>query len=197
MTYNLALKYKGSRNYLQGGDLYNAVLALAAVIFEHGYISSIAFKRFARNQCYLTFTQDNDSVALVAVGVVADLNGGQHDFWVYETADPVGGRYPFDEDSIVRDAVYDETAKSISRIKASAYSPIEDVIALTKKLNYNLFPEVDGKWVFGQLSLAAPLVSGDGLTISMRSCLKGRFSINEIYQGGMFLGSIRFIVGAP
>lgn len=197
MIYNLPLQYKGGRNYLHGSDIYNEALVLIADFYKLGFVSNISFKRFARNQCYLALAQEDNQAAMVAFGVATDLSGIQHDFWIYETAEPVSGRYPFDEDSIVRDAIYDEASKSISRLESSGYSPIEDVIALTKRLNYLVCPEVEGQWVFSQLSLMAPLANSGSLAITMRSTLRGRFSVNDIVQAGVAIGTIRFVVGKP
>lgn len=193
----LKLRFKGERSYIHGSDVYNAVSLVASERFVQGYVSNIAFKRFARAQCFLSFSQDSTRGGLVASGSILAHGDIQHEFWVYETEELVTDRYPFDEEAIVRGATYDESTKRICRAEGSGYSPIEDVIALTKRLNYLVYPEINGKWVFGQLNLTAPLKDCGSLAITMRSALRGRFSVNDIVQAGVPIGTIRFVVGEP
>jgi hypothetical protein len=193
----LKLRFKGERSYIHGSDVYNAVSLVASELFDQGYVSSIAFKKFARGQCFLSFSQDSARGGVVASGSILAHGNVQHEFWLYETEELVTDRYPFDEEAIVCGATYDEFAKRICRAEGSGYTPVEDVIALTKRLNYLVCPEVEGKWVFSQLSLMAPLANSGSLAITMRSTLRGRFSVNDIVQAGVAIGTIRFVVGKP
>lgn len=193
----LTLMFKGDRDYIQGGDIYNVLCDTALERYEQGYVSSIVFKCFARNQCCLSFQPMEGGGALLATGKMLEKGEIAHEFWLYESSEPVVERYPFDEGAIVREASVDIDGKRISRAECASYSAIEQIIALTKKLSYSLYPEVDGKWVFGQLNLHAPLAAQGDLEIIQRSALSGRFSINDIVQSGLPVGSIRFVVGKP
>lgn len=193
----LTLMFKGDRDYIHGSDIYNSLCETASERYEQGYVSSIVFKCFARNQCWLSFQPMEGSGELLATGKMLEKGEIAHDFWLYESSEPVVGRYPFDEEAIVREAAVDTDRKRISRAECASYSPIEQIIALTKKLSYSLCPKVDGKWVFGQLNLHTPLSAQGGLEITQRSALSGRFSINDIVQSGLPVGSIRFVVGKP
>jgi len=117
-------------------------------------------------------------------------------FWIVESQQPATGRYDFDEDSVVAPAVRD--GEEIVLEKRSNYTPIEEVIALTKRLSYELSPDIDGKWVFGQLNLSCALPNDySSLRISRVSEIAGRFSVNNIFVDNHNVGDIRFIVGSP
>ena len=80
----------------------------------------------------------------------------------------------------------------------SAFSPIEELIALTKRLNYELTPDIDGKWVFGQMNLKCGLPDEYSQLRITRNCIvSGRFSVNDIKFDSKHVGDIRFIVGTP
>jgi hypothetical protein len=194
----LKLSFKGNRNYLQGGDIHNAVNRLAGELTGRvdAYVSKIAFRKFARQDCDLVGEKPEDEAALVADGTVTAGNNPPIQFWVIETFRPAIGRYDYDEQPIVSAASIH--GKTIILDKQTPYTPIEEVIALTKVLCYALAPDVDGKWLFGQLNLLGPLaVERIFLSIEQKALLANRFSTNAIYQDNVYMGDIRFIGGNP
>lgn len=192
---NLDFEFKGERNYVHGSDIFNAVAKIARQEFNDGFVSLIAFRNIARHQCVLSF-ENRASMTAVATGRIS-AEGLLHPFWLFEREDEVVGRYPFDEEAIVGAADVRMEGKSISLQSDGSVTPIEYVIALTKRLNYLIAPDVDGKWLFGQLNLVSPLVSEGAVRVVQKSMLHGRMSINEIWLGDVVVGDIRFIVGKP
>ena len=78
----------------------------------------------------------------------------------------------------------------------SKFTPIEDVIVLTKHLNYAMSRILKGNWLFGQLDLTEPLIDNyRSLEIKMKYLIEGKFSVNDILIDGRTIGSIRFIMG--
>ena len=195
----LNLKYKGQRNYIQGGDVYNAVESLAETItgLENSFVSNLAFRKFARKDCDLCIEQPTELAPYIAKGKIADAGGREVQiFWILESDRLVSKRYEFNEDEIVGSTVIKD--KQICLYDKSVYTPIEEVIALTKALNYKLHPDITGKWVFGQLDLISPLTYvRNQLHIEFKTVRVNRFSVNEIYEDDNFIGDIRFIVGEP
>src|SRR5690606_38600721 len=125
--------------------------------------------------CVLTEPQQEVS----AQGVALDSQGQPTPFWLIATTEPVSERYPFDEDAITCHAQID--GKTIAARNTAQYSVIEQIIALTKALNYSLNPDVNGKWVFGQLRLKEALPAAvEHLLIRQKTLLGGRFSTQEI-----------------
>jgi len=191
----LNLKFKGDRTYIQGGDIFNAVERVARQDDDESYLSQLAFRRFARQDCDLFWTAPPQGTALIAQGRVCQ-SGTDRSFWVVETDEPATGRYEFDEASLVEPAV--RNGEEIILKERSIHTPVEEVIALTKRLNYELTPDVDGKWVFGQLKLISALPN-DYSSLRIRRVIEvaGRFSVNKIMVDDRDVGDIRFIVGAP
>jgi hypothetical protein len=191
----LYLKYKGSRNYLQGGDIYNAIDDLLSARFS-GHLACLVFKRFARNQIELQFEKPDDSSRLVGHGTWQILPADVVEFWMQETTQHVTDSYPFQEECITQPAEVEGTM--IRGRRENAYSLIENIIALTKCLNYALTPDVDGKWLFGQLNLEKALpTEWDEIVVRRGVDVGNRFSRNQIEIDGEGFGEIRFIGGAP
>lgn len=194
----LNLRFKGDRAYLQGGDIYNAVNNLAGELAgkAEAYVSKIAFRRFARQDCDLLGEEPRDKTALIASGTITIEQQPSAKFWIIETDRPPIGRYDYDEPRIVSSASIHE--KTIILRKRTPYTSIEEVIALTKALSYALAPDIDGKWLFGQLNLHHPFVDARNvLRIEQKAILANRFTTNAIYQDNAWIGDIRFIGGNP
>lgn len=195
MHYELNMRFKGERNYLQGGDFVMAIDRILEV--EHGArLMQISFRTFARNHCMLHLQEPSGNAQVVAAGQAWGSNGGIRPFWVTEGDVPTTARYAFDEGSIVAASRID--GKGVRLEQSLPFSVIELVIAMTKSLAYALEPSVSGKWVFGQLRLDAPLPEGYGtIEVIQRAQLPNRFSNNQIIVDGYVLGEMRFIVGIP
>lgn len=187
-TNKLRFRFKGSRNYIQGGDIFNA---LEQLFSEHDkHVLELSFRHFSGNQ--MVCVLDNPGETAKAEGKAVSDDGSSTPFWLVESAEPVTDRYAFDEDAITGHAKIE--GKIIEANATPAYSVIEQVIALTKALNYALAPEIKGKWVFGQLRLLTPLPKAvKRLRIRQKTLLAGRFSVQEIELDGVDVGQIRFI----
>lgn len=191
----LNVSFKGERDYIQGGDIFNAINERVGTMSPFGWVSHLAFRSFCRNDCELHWNNPGSEYQLVAQGT-ACFSDGDRQFWIIETDEEAAGRRPFDEDKLVAPALSEQN--SIELRERSEYTPIEEVIALTKRLSYELASDVEGKWVFGQLDLKNPLPQEySSLRISRTSIIGNRFSVNAIEINGAHLGDIRFIVGSP
>ncbi|OEC37157.1 hypothetical protein SAMN05216600_102115 [Pseudomonas cuatrocienegasensis] len=196
MSVPLVLAFKGSRSYLRGSDIYQALAQWCLVEFgSNAYVNRLSFRRLAKNVCYVV-RQPPNSDSLVGEGAIL-IADNQHFFWLMESKEPVIERYAFDEEQIVATSSMDIEKRTIRLSTVSDYE-LSEVVALTKQLNYAISPEVAGNWLFGQLQLEMPLQrAGRPLRIVMRSLLANRFSVNDIYYGDQRVGNIRFIVGKP
>jgi hypothetical protein len=191
----LNLGFKGERNYTHGSDIFNAINLSLGRRKPPAWVSHLAFRNFARRDCELHWNKPGDECHLVAQGS-AKFPDGVRPFWVVESLKEAAGRRPFDEERLVAPAVSEHS--SIVLRGRSEYSPIEEIIALTKRLNYELAPDVDGKWVFGQLDLDDALPKDySSLRITRTNLVGHRFSMNTIDIDGARFGDIRFIVGSP
>ena len=180
---------------MQGGDIFNA-LEDDLASKQEGFISRLVFKRFARNQIQVLTEEPTDSASELGIAVLELASGQKQYLWLCETEISVTESYPFDEDMIVAKATID--GKSIQLNDWNTYSMIENIIALTKKLNYELSPDIEGKWLFGQLDLHEKLPKNcKTLRINRTICVANRFSRNRIIINNKAYGEIRFIGGEP
>lgn len=194
----LNLKFKGDRGYLHGTDFFEEISKRLNTIGNEGSIRKLAFKSFAINQCFLVCGGRPDSVAkVIGSGVWQESSGGKEfKFWVVEGDVPVTDRYAFDEEKLVSHSVVEGDRIFIDQ--KNEFSVIENAVALTKKLNYELTPQVDGKWVFGQIDLDVPLPENfNDMEIKRTSERQGKFSCNVLTIDSKYVGEIRFIVGRP
>lgn len=189
------LKYKGSRNYLHGSDIYNAINESLSIKFG-GHLSRLSFKRFARRHISLELTEPPTIDDFMGAGLWKDSSDNRIQFWLIETAAAVTDSLPFDEDSIIKAAKID--GETIFLQSSNEFSLIENIIALTKRLNYHLSPNVDGKWVFGRLDLDQALPNcWEDIAITRRIAVGNAFSRNSITVDDKLCGEIRFIGGRP
>lgn len=192
----LQFEFKAERDYVHGSDIFNAISRIATQSFSRGFVTHIAFRNIARRQCVLAF-ENNTSLTALATGTILAGDGRSQSFWLFDREEEVLGRYAFDEEAIVGSAEICADDRSISLLQNGAATPIEYVVAMTKRLTYQLAPDIDGKWLFGQLNLDAPFNSSGVLRVFQKSILHGRMSINEIWLDDTKVGIIRFIVGNP
>lgn len=194
----LGLRYKGTRNYIQGGDIYNAVNLLAPSVTGsvNAFLKSISFHNFCRNDADLCLTPPDGDLPAFATAQIAQPENHSKKVWLVESSRKIVDRYPYDESRIEK--LSNCTPPSVTLSAGSGYTPIEDAIAITKLLAYREYPSVTGKWVFGQLDLDQPLRTDyRQMRVDRKSSIAGKFTVNLIYQDDIYIGTIRFIVGQP
>jgi len=201
MIKSLRLAFKGSREYLHGTDFFNALTDAAQEITgdPEASVERLTFRRYARLACDITTVPPVDP-SMRTGQARFKLPHGQSpmEAWLVETETPVTERRPFDEALLLANASLDKNTSSACLLERSVYTPIEDVIALTKHLNYFIAPNVVGQWAFGQLDLLEPLLDNyQALEIQMKSIIANRYSVSDIQIDGRLIGSVRFIVGEP
>ena len=196
----LSLSYKGDRAYIHGSDFFVALTEVATEVTGHSdaFVERLAFRCFASSACEVTTMQPADMSKVIGQArFYLPAGMRQVDVWLIKTDLVVTSRRPFDEHLLLAEASFNEVGRTSCLPARSIYTPIEDVIALTKHLNYLVAPDVEGKWVFGQLDLVEPLIANyHQLEIQMKNTIAGRFSVNEIVIDGRIIGTIRFIVAA-
>ena len=192
----LELKYKGNRSYLHGSDLYTRTNEWAVGQYEStAYVRHLAFRNMAQHQCMLVLEPPDTSDHVIAKAVVMTKDGDKR-IWLIESEQAVTGRYGYDEESLVEKATLDVGGDIITLDPRVGFSVIEEIIALTKKLNNTLDPLEKGKWLFAQLDIDRPLKENCfQISIKRQQHIKGKFSVNTIMIDGNTNGKIRFIAG--
>lgn len=190
----IGLEFKGNRNYLHGSDIYNSIDKIAKERFD-GWVSSITFRSIAKNQLELVWEKPLDKNNVCVTGKITDKVLVKHDFWLVDTNSSIQNRYEFNEKLITDSSLVNLEKREVQLSYHTQYTPVEEIIALTKQLNYTITPVVLGKWLFSQLDITERLNNNGNFKILMRSLLAGKFSINEIYISDKLVGTIRFVVG--
>lgn len=196
----LTLSYKGTRDYLHGSDFFNTLMDLSEEItgISGSFIERLTFRRYAKRMCYITNTKPSEQDKIV--GQVRYMNPRDNShliFWLVETDKSITDRYPFDETDMLSGCELNQEKRSVVLPKRTIFTPIEDIIVLTKYLNYAISPISNGKWLFGQLDLTEPLLDNyQMLEIHMKNLIEKKFSVNDIKIDGRQIGTIRFIMGA-
>jgi hypothetical protein len=193
---SLEMSFKGARDYLQGGDLYNAIIAELAKVYDLDKVKTLklSFHRFVRKNCDLFIPEQGEDIS-PGQDNAADISLAMADGWfsayLVETDREVVSRTPFKEDEITDLCAVDGQTITISG--QIDYSPIEIIVAMTKKLHYALVP-TNRKWIFSKLECSAlPSRQGAGkLSVKMKHNFNNRLTKSEIYEGDAMIGFIYF-----
>ena len=175
-------EFKADRNYLHGTDIFNKISD--ALIDE--YILDISFRSTTNLQCFLSKDKKNKVIAIIKTQF--------RTLYLIESDKLISERYDFDEDELVSCSVIKEN--KISMYIDHNYSYVENIVALTKKLNNTLDKPSVGKWLFGQYKSDSDNRSYTGIVeIESNKRIKSRFSENLIYLDGELKVKIMFITG--
>jgi hypothetical protein len=192
----LLVCFKGNRDYLQGGDLCNAIMENVRLGYG-GEVSrfKLAFHRFISHQPDAFWVDGEDSLSRpsnrVADFTVTGTNGNVNG-WLVESDRQVNCRVPFDEDRIAR--LCKMSGESISIRGDAGYLPIEIAVSMTKQLHNSLLNVSAGRWVFTKLDMRRlfQLDDATSLTITLKENLYNRLTKSEITVGSDLLGAIYF-----
>ena len=200
-VYPLTMSFKGSRDYLQGADIFNALtqtLTAALPSDEQGATEVfLAIHALAHRQCDLQLREyGDDPQARPQEPLVAQFGmvcrGQEVRAWLTESERPVSSRLPYREEEIA--AATALRGKAIVYVGESRYTPAEVLVAMTKLLHSALLPLPAGRWILSKLELAAlPLPPAvDGLQIELLHNLNNRLTKSAITRKGTTLGQIFF-----
>lgn len=188
----LQLKFKGSRTYVHGTDMFNQTLEW--ISSTHNDIRDIdfAFHRLASRQLEAVAGAVPEGVQPVALCTYT--RGAARDrAYLVETDVEVTDRYPYPEDQIVEAMAIDEAARRGVLREDSGYTDIEVWVAMTKALHIACFPELRGKWLFvrGRFAEYARRSSGER-TIAIASVFSAKLTRTEASIDGRKVGDIFF-----
>lgn len=171
---------RGDRDYITGADLCAA--ADRELVIAGAWLESLKFRRFAGNSCVLSTSERAhapDSIVATGTAMVADR---RRKVIVLETEQSPRNRIAFDERAIVELAQIDDS--SISQVRRSGHSFIDECIALTKFLHQQVLGG-EGKWIFTSIGLSAPMPSDERLLkISLTATIGGRATRAAVEVGG-------------
>lgn len=192
-TVPLELAYKGTRSYLHGTDMYNAIMDhLARAMPQHlrGPLKMVMHE-FARNQVDLLYSIGAERCPRPEnARLEFSLSGGVSG-WLTETDRPVLSSRPYPENAIVAGSRFE--GQAVFAAAGASFSAIEVLVSLTKHLHSTLRPGPTG-WAFTRLDLQRPLedCDKDRLQVELLHTLGNRLTKSAVRVGETSLGHIYF-----
>lgn len=197
MKVPLHLRFKGNRDYLQGPDILDATIAVLDAEYGATALSEIdfSFHRMARRTLTVSdehYPELGDPVAECAYSIEED----RRKVFLYETAESVMERYPYDEDLICHDFQINQEDQSGVLIGSPAFSAIEIWVALTKDLHQKALPEIKGKWLFvrGRFPGYSKNAKVGERRLKIVSNFQNKMTRTELFADGVKAGEIFFSV---
>lgn len=196
VEFPLTLSFKGSRQYLHGTDMHDAVCDL---LTQQGgqNIQKIDFTlhRIVLTQLVASIHRDTQPETEGANAVFrATVDSSPVTVLLKECGTPVTDRRPYDEEGLVSAASFDSTNQRITFTASDAYTNIEMIVALNKALLLRALPEAKGKWLFTRLQLATSIKDRKLNTIEVRFLGHSNYRItrSQVFGDGQPIGSIFF-----
>ncbi len=199
-TVPFELGYKGTRGYLHGTDMYNAIMECVGRVASQHLHSPVkmVIHDFCHNQCDMVYTIGPDRCprpdnARLEFYLSNNISG-----WLKETNRLVLARRPYPEDEIVaKSRIEGQTILAVSDAPY-LFSPIEVLVSLTKRLHLVVRSGM-ARWAFTKLELQRPLEDSDSecLQVELLQTLGNRLTKSAVRVGNVPLGHIFFsAVGA-
>ena len=192
----LHLCFKGSRDYLHGTDIYEALAGLTSTnmggAIDHLQMSIHRFFSFEPDIYWLAGARAPARPGKAVVDFAVSGNGKSAVGWLVETDRQVVCRVPYDEERIARHSAFQQDA--ISASGDAGCLPIEVTVSMTKHLHINKLRVPHGRWVFTKLDLRRLFRDSDAaaITITLKENLYNRLTKSEIKVHGEAIGHIFF-----
>ena len=197
-TTSLDFKFKGSRTYVHGTDIYNAIIEYAREKMGLEDISNIRYTLHKVMRTNLDMEiYINERVPKkpeTAVVFLCESGGAKYQFMLHENHREITGRYEYDEDGIVKDCLLNREGQLLELTDKTPYSDIELIVAINKAMMNLLFPDGPGKWYFTKLELEKAVGKTDYSSIKTRLIRNLNFKLtkSEVFIDGVLRGYIYF-----
>jgi len=190
----IEIPFKEDRAYVQGPDLYNAMMAeISAKKISDIHFSVHAFLR--KNQCRIyktdTLLETKPSLPLPAH---LTTNADGKDIFLFIEEDPLVEAAPkkvrFDEEAI--HAICTNDHESISISDTSPFSFMETVVSMKKELMMRIYPGVEGKWIFTKADLKSRFEKQSNLKIKLLHNMQFKLIKSAILHKSEIIGHLYF-----
>ena len=190
----IELCFKGERNYIEGPDLFNVLVACCAAV----PLQNIRFSAhsFVRTPWCRIFSAESKE-ALREVGEASarcSFDANDVTKWLVllpERGDAsTGARCAYDESLVV--ATCRMGLDSIVLDQPSPFTFIETVVSMSKRMHEQLFPEARGKWIFTRIELDVLCDAREHLSLRLGHNLNFRLTQSEVLVKGKKVGDIYF-----
>lgn len=188
--------FKGERNYVQGPDIFNGLMRHCREVLQIPSPAKIdvSFHRQASKNLqaehYIADVTEKPVEACVVFKY--ESNGERHWVVLTETAEAIGCRNPYDEDSLVSRCAIRGTDNSICLAGESPFTLIETIVAMNKALHLATIKGVR-KWLFVRAQFNRwGEQRGAAITVKIISNFNNKLTRSDVVVGGQHIGSIYF-----
>jgi hypothetical protein len=200
MRIELDVPLRGTRDYLQSGDIYRAFADHLRSQFPSENFTSLRFKfnHFARAGVDAVYwpidasePMPKDPNALLWFGFA---DGRRFQGYFEENGKPINRRIEGAEPEITATtSISGETATTPAHQSADL---IEHVVFVTKKLHNTLMPPATGRWIVVEFNFTRFLEKRvtEPITIVLKHSYEQRLTESEIQIGSENVGTVRFLV---
>lgn len=202
---HLELPFRGKRTYLQGADLYDAVMntLLPARPDLRQARVSVSYHALLTRRPWLVVGEENappERTSPAYRGAFA-LRSAQKTTHVLlmESDQDVAARVPCDEDNQVAAAEIHPTRREAVLTNPATGSAAVLVVALNKKLHHAALPGLAARWIFTRFELPAPLPAGTPrhLEVRLRGIMGGAMTRSDVFLDHQPAGSVFFCADSP
>ncbi len=193
----IQFRFKGTRNYVHGTDLFDAILSMAMVFFKE-YPSRIkgTFHRLLASDAILRIYNEGEELdhADPYAAFSIELKSHSYTASITNANSHITSSYEYDEKIVLEKMVMEkDTAKMLA---TSAFTYIEQIVAMTKELHLTLYPDMVEKWLFTRIDikdvLDPSLYPGRELVIKALKNFHNRLTQNAVFLDDHMLGHIWF-----
>lgn len=192
-TEPVEFRFKGARDYVQGPDLFNALVGIhPASALSNVHFTIHGFVRTARCEAHLASSREALSTLQdVRARANFDLRGETRWVALREGSPSV---------LAARDEYFEERITSHCRIDdhrvvlggESSFTFIETAVAMNKYMHQRLFADISGRWIFTGIDLAQGCDARSGISLKIGSDLNPRLTRAEIVHEGRAIGRLFF-----
>jgi hypothetical protein len=187
-------QFKGARNYIQGPDLFNAMVDVGYPIEHLRNIRFIAHQFVSAPVCELYLTNDKEELNQISdINARCQLEVDHVSYWIALkplTTDKPGKRGDYDEENLI--ALCRWEGATIRLTQLSPFTFIETLVSMNKHMHQQLFPDVAGKWIFTRIDLDSGCAEREHLELHFKHNMNYRLTKSEILANGQKLGDLYF-----
>ncbi|WP_143432927.1 hypothetical protein [Herbaspirillum camelliae] len=194
--YPLTLSFKGERDYIQGPDIFDAVIQALCAGAETTRVAQIdvAFHRLARHAVELINDDQGSAMDPVAICQYS-IDGVRRQAFVVETGTEIVERHPYPEEDIIERMSIDTDQRTCALDIDLPFTDMELWVSMTKALHKALFPELNGKWLFVRARFEHYAPDAKGFrTLAFKSNFNNKLTRCEAMRDGVKVGEIYFSI---
>ena len=199
-TLSLAMRFKGTRDYVHGTDIVDTLHRALASELHDTPIRRVdcRFHRLARTNLDVQVLSDEDQPPQGVEPPVAvsscEVHGRRYRCLIRENGSPVTQRVAFDEDEIVSACRLSPQERTIELRQALPYTRIETYSAINKALVSACFPDASGKWLAVRVGMHEYIERAEytSIVVSLTPASSPRLTESAIVVDGIEAARIYF-----